>query len=145
MHESTSSGDVPTITATVRFPRRRGSQGGPRIVPRRHDRRDRERRIAILEARWSESFVPMTRGEVFKWAVPFLWRAISRMLSLFVGTMVLRALVHDAAAPQGRPQDSSCSPGRVNFVVDGCGIIVGTGFFVVVWLFVVLARRGAQR
>ena len=33
VHESTLVGATPTITATVSFPRRRGPQGGRRIVP----------------------------------------------------------------------------------------------------------------
>ncbi len=112
VHESTLVGDTPTITATVKFPRRRGPRGGPRIVPPGTPVETAERRIALLEARWSESFVPMTRGEVFKWALPFLWQAISRMLSLFVGTMVLVPWYTHAAAPQGGPQDTAAPQAR---------------------------------
>ncbi|HEU4807886.1 MAG TPA: hypothetical protein VFT01_06450 [Homoserinimonas sp.] len=48
----------------------------------------RERRIAIVEARWSESFVPMTRRDVFNWGVKFLWRSLIRMFAQFARTMV---------------------------------------------------------
>ena len=51
----------------------------------------------------------MTRAQVFRWAVPFMWRAITRTLNLFWNTMVvlpwltlvhhLRAPTRDAAAP----------------------------------------------
>lgn len=48
----------------------------------------RERRIAIVEARWSESFVPMTRRDVFNWGVKFLWRSLIRMFLQFSRTML---------------------------------------------------------
>src|SRR5690554_1601162 len=47
-----------------------------------------ERRIAIVEARWSESFVPMTRRDVFNWGVKFLWRSLIRMFLQFSRTML---------------------------------------------------------
>lgn len=47
-----------------------------------------ERRIALVEARWSESFVPMTRRDVFNWGVTFLWRTLIRMFLQFARTMV---------------------------------------------------------
>lgn len=47
-----------------------------------------ERRIAMLEARWSESFVPMTRTEVFQWGARFLWRSLTRMFLQFARTLV---------------------------------------------------------
>lgn len=46
------------------------------------------RRIAVLEARWSESFVPMTRSEVFNWGARFLWRVLWRMFVQFARTLV---------------------------------------------------------
>ncbi|WP_213814976.1 hypothetical protein [Glaciihabitans sp. dw_435] len=49
----------------------------------------RQRRIALIEARWSQSFVPMSRGDVFTWGLPFLWRTIIRMFRQFGRTMVL--------------------------------------------------------
>ena len=55
--------------------------------------------IAILEARWSESFVPMTRAQVFRWAVPFMWRAITRIARASSGAPWCCALVAHARAP----------------------------------------------
>ncbi|MET0976970.1 MAG: hypothetical protein ABWX82_15015, partial [Leifsonia sp.] len=49
----------------------------------------KRRRIAILEARWSESFMPMTRAQVFQWGVRFLWRTVLRMIWQFIRTLVL--------------------------------------------------------
>ncbi|MFE6254651.1 hypothetical protein [Agromyces sp. NPDC057865] len=81
IHNSDLVGDLPIITATVRFP-------GPESTPPK-ERSTIEHRVAIIEARWSESFVPMTRAQVFQWAIGFLWHAILRMLTQFWGTMVL--------------------------------------------------------
>ena len=47
-----------------------------------------ERRIAVLEARWSESFVPMTRTEVFQWGARFLGRSLTRMFLQVARTLV---------------------------------------------------------
>lgn len=69
------TGEVPMITAEVGVPDKNSPEGRRRY------------RIAILEARWSESFVPMTRRQVFRWAVSFLWRAIGRMLVQFWRTI----------------------------------------------------------
>ncbi len=84
------SGPVPIVTATVGVPDADAPDG---MV---------ERRIAIVEARWSESFAPMTRRQVFRWAVTFLWRAISRMLVQYGRTValipLLRARAHARAA-----------------------------------------------
>lgn len=86
IHDSELTGPLPMVTATVAFPRRgTGDLVGDVVVGADTVRR----RIAIIEARWSESFVPMTRREVFRWAVSFMWRAIGRMLTLFRQTMVL--------------------------------------------------------
>lgn len=49
----------------------------------------KHRRIAILEARWSESFVPMGRRDVFKWGVRFLWRTLGRMGVHFTATFLV--------------------------------------------------------
>jgi hypothetical protein len=136
VHESTLVGATPTITATVRFPRRRGPQGGPRIVPPGTPVDTAERHIALIEARWSESFVPMTRGEVFKWALPFLWRAIFRMLNLFVGTMVLVPW-YTMRQHLKAPREHLLLPRPLNFIVDWVRIVVGSVFFVVVALFIV--------
>ena len=135
VHESTLVGPTPTITATVRFPRRRGPQGGQRIVPSGTPVDTAQRHLAIIEARWSESFVPMTRGEVFKWALPFLWRAIRRMLNLFFGTMVLVPW-YTMRQHRKAPREAMLLPRPLNFVVDWIRIVVGTVFYVVVALFV---------
>ena len=74
--DSRLSGDIPIVTAEVGVPDA-GAPGQRRRI-----------RLAILEARWSESFVPMTRRQVFRWAVSFLWRAVGRMLVQFWRTIV---------------------------------------------------------
>jgi hypothetical protein len=134
IHDSDLSGAVPMVTATVRFPKRRGpSAPGAPDTPVETV----ERKVAILEARWSESFVPMTRAQVFRWAVPFLWRAIVRTLGLFVGTMVLLpwlTLVHHLRAPRER----LLLPRWINFVVDVIRLIVSTLAYVVTWVSLVL-------
>ena len=136
VHESTLVGDTPQITATVTFPRRTGEQGTARLVPPATDAEPARRHLALLEARWSESFVPMTRGQVFKWAMPFLWRAIMRMLRLFLGTMVLVPW-YTMRQHLKAPAETLLLPRWLNFIVDWVRIIVGTAFFVVVTLFIV--------
>ncbi len=134
IHESDLAGDVPMVTATVRFPKRRDPEASAApdapvetVV----------RNVAILEARWSESFVPMTRAQVFKWAVPFMWRAITRSLGLFWNTMVVLSwltLVHRLQAPK----QVLLMPKPVNFVVDLIRLVVSTIGYAVVWVFLVL-------
>ncbi|GAA4381392.1 hypothetical protein [Agromyces bauzanensis] len=136
VHESTLVGDTPLITATVTFPRRTGDQGSARLVRPAPGAEPARRRIALLEARWSESFVPMTRGQVFKWAMPFLWRAITRMLRLFLGTMVLVPW-YTMRQHLKAPVSTLLLPPWLNFIVDWVRIIVGSAFYVVVTLFVV--------
>jgi hypothetical protein len=131
IHDSDLSGAAPMVTATVRFPKRRdpGAPDAPVETV--------ERKVAILEARWSESFVPMTRAQVFRWSVPFLWRAIVRTLGLFLGTMVLLpglTLVHHLGAPRER----LLLPHWINFIVDVIRLIVSTLAYVVTWVFLVL-------
>ena len=131
IHDSDLSGDVPMVTATVRFPKRRDPKAPDAPAE------TVERKVAILEARWSESFVPMTRAQVFRWAVPFMWRAITRTLDLFRNTMVVLSwltLVHHL----GAPRDTLLLPRTINFLVDVIRLIVSTAAFVVVWLFLVL-------
>uniref|UniRef100_UPI00135B5E46 hypothetical protein n=1 Tax=Agromyces humi TaxID=1766800 RepID=UPI00135B5E46 len=131
IHDSDLSGDTPVVTATVRFPKRR-DPAAPDAPPETV-----ERRIAILEARWSESFVPMTRAQVFRWAVPFMWRAITRTLDLFWNTMVVLSaltLGHHLRAPR----QTLLLPRTMNFLVDGIRLLVNTIAFAVVWLFLVL-------
>ena len=79
----------------------------------------------------------MTRAQVFRWAVPFMWRAITRTLDLFRSTMVVLSwltLVHHL----GAPRDTLLLPRTINFLVDVIRLIVSTAAFVVVWLFLVL-------
>ncbi|MDR6906527.1 hypothetical protein J2X63_002213 [Agromyces sp. 3263] len=131
IHDSDLSGDTPVVTATVRFPKRR-DPAAPDAPPETV-----ERRIAILEARWSESFVPMTRAQVFRWAVPFMWRVITRTLDLFWNTMVVLSaltLGHHLRAPR----QALLLPRTMNFLVDGIRLLVNTIAFAVVWLFLVL-------
>ncbi|WP_173923415.1 hypothetical protein [Agromyces sp. Marseille-P2726] len=132
IHESDLSGDVPMVTATVRFPKRRDPDA-PSDAPVETV----ERNVAILEARWSESFVPMTRAQVFKWAVPFMWRAITRSLGLFWNTMVVLScltLVHRLRAPK----QVLLMPKPVNFLVDLVRLVISSLAYVVVWVFLVL-------
>jgi len=137
IHDADLSGDVPMVTATVRFPKKRdprspeGAEAPIETV---------ERKVAILEARWSESFVPMTRAQVFRWAVPFMWRAIVRTLGLFVGTMVLLpwlTLVNRLRPPwPNRPLRVIAHV--VKILIDIVRLIVSTLAFVVTWVFLVV-------
>lgn len=132
IHDSDLSGATPMVTATVRFPKRRDPDAAPDAPVETV-----ERKVAILEARWSESFVPMTRAQVFRWAVPFMWRAIIRTLDLFWNTMVVLAwltLVHHLRAPQ----ETLLLPRPINFVIDLIRLAVGAIAFAVVWVFLVL-------
>ena len=121
IHDSDLSGDVPMVTATVRVPEaprsaRRRSRGAPDAATSAAPIETVERKVAILEARWSESFVPMTRAQVFRWAVPFLWRAIIRTLDLFRGTMVLLPVAHARASPPRAARSSCCCHAGSNLV-----------------------------
>jgi len=131
IHDSDLSGDVPIVTATVRFPKQRDRDGPDAPVE------TVERRVAILEARWSESFVPMTRAQVFRWAVPFMWRAITRTLALFWNTMGVLSwltLLHHLRAPR----ETLLLPRTVNFLVDLIRLVVSAIAFAIVWVFLVL-------
>ncbi len=132
IHDSDLTGDVPIVTATAKFPKR-PDPGTPDAPPETV-----ERRIAILEARWSESFVPMTRAQVFRWAVPFMWRAIVRTLALFWSTMVVLAVLrlqHHLTVPR----DRLLVPARVLYVlVDLVRLVVGLVAYAIVWAFLVL-------
>lgn len=131
IHDSDLSGEVPIVTATVRFPKRRDPDAPDAPVE------TVERRVAILEARWSESFVPMTRAQVFRWAVPFMWRAITRTLGLFWNTMVVLSwltLLHRLRAPRSR----LLLPRPINFLVDVIRMVVNAIAFVVVAVFLAL-------
>ena len=143
IHDADLSGDVPMVTATVRFPKKRASDaaegpGAPDAAGAPIE--TVERKVAILEARWSESFVPMTRAQVFRWAVPFMWRAILRTLGLFLGTMVLlpwMTLVHHLTAPRERLL-VQFMPRTINFIIDAIRLVVSTLAFAVTWVFLVL-------
>lgn len=131
IHDSDLSGDTPIVTATVRFPKHRDPDDPDAAVE------TVERRIAILEARWSESFVPMTRAQVFRWSVPFMWRAITRTLGLFWNTMVVLSwltLGHHLRAPR----ETLLLPRWLNLIVDLIRVAVSTIAFLVVWTFLVL-------
>lgn len=132
IHDSDLAGDVPIVTATAKFPKRsdRSTPGAPPETV--------ERRIAILEARWSESFVPMTRAQVFRWAVSFMWRAIVRTLALFWHTMVILAILrleHHLTVPS----ESLFVPVRVLYViVDLVRLAVRAVAYAIIWTFIVL-------
>lgn len=134
IRESDLAGDLPMVTATVRSP---GPKAQAAHAPADEDD-DVVQKIAILEARWSESFVPMNRGQIFQWAVVFMWRAILRVLDLFVGTMVLVpcfTLVRHWRKAPGAPREL---PRYVDLVIDSVRLVVCTIAFAVTWLFLVL-------
>lgn len=150
IHSSDLSGEVPMVTATVRYPgpraqeqaqeqARAGASAGSAAGDTTSDPADDVLlKIAILEARWSESFVPMSRGQVFQWAVVFMWRMIWRVLDLFLGTMVLvpwYTLVRHLTAPTTAPREL---PRLVDLVIDLVRLIVCSIGFAVTWLFLVL-------
>ncbi|MBC7724955.1 MAG: hypothetical protein H7146_09450, partial [Burkholderiaceae bacterium] len=55
-------------------------------------------RLSITEARWSESFLAMTRREVFRWGAIFVWRALGRMGRHFGRTMLVAPMIALVAA-----------------------------------------------
>ncbi|WP_157008165.1 hypothetical protein [Agromyces laixinhei] len=134
IHESDLSGDLPIITATVRYPGPRAQAAG---APSDEDD-DVEQKIAIIEARWSESFVPMNRGQIFQWAVVFMWRAIWRVLDLFVGTMVLVPWYTLVQHWTKGPDEPRALPRLVDLVIDAVRLVVCTIAFAVTWVFLVL-------
>ncbi len=56
-------------------------------------------RILLREARWSESFLPLSRREVFSWATRFLWKALRRTLVYISGVVATRL-----TQPEGTPR-----------------------------------------
>ncbi|MEV1131754.1 hypothetical protein [Agromyces sp. NPDC049794] len=131
IHAADLAVDTPVVAATVRYPKRRDPDAAPDAPIETG-----VRNIAILEARWSESFVPMTRAQVFRWAVPFLWRVITRTLRLFLGTMVLlpwMTLVNHLRMDRRL----LLLPRTVNLIVDLIRLIVSTVAFIVTWVFLV--------
>lgn len=77
-----SGAATPHIVATAQWSATSTADDGSVTVRKLH------RTIAVLEARWSESFVPMTRSEVFNWGARFLWRALWYMFKQFTRTLV---------------------------------------------------------
>lgn len=131
IHDADLSGDAPMVTATVRYPKRRDPDAPSDVAIETG-----VRNVAILEARWSESFVPMTRAQVFRWAVPFLWRAITRTLRLFVGTMVLLPVM-TLVNHLRMDRRLLLLPRTVNLIVDLIRLVAGTLAFAVTWVFLV--------
>ncbi|MFB9308697.1 hypothetical protein BJY17_001838 [Agromyces hippuratus] len=132
--ESDLSGDLPIITASVLTP---GPLAQATGRPAAEDD-DVELKIAIIEARWSESFVPMSRGQIFQWAVVFMWRMIWRVLDLFLGTMVLvpwYTLVRHWTKAPGEPR---ALPKLVDLAIDTVRLVVCSIAFAVTWVFLVL-------
>ncbi|MFF2371776.1 hypothetical protein [Agromyces sp. NPDC058110] len=86
LESSDLAGDEPIVGATVKYPKQRpiAADGTP-IGPVESV----TKRVAIVEARWAVSFVPLSNSQIFRWAAPFMWRAVTRMLRLFWATMVL--------------------------------------------------------
>ena len=118
---------IPMVTAEVGVP-----------IPSQPEGRE-VRRLAILEARWSESFAPMLRREVFRWALTFLWRTIGRMLAQFGRNMVrIPSLMVRARFSQARSESRIWQraglglAGAFNFVK----LVVGLLAYVAVCLFV---------
>lgn len=133
--DSELTGEWPIVTATVAFPKRgTGRIDADGVVV---DAETAVRRIAVVEARWSESFVPMSRSQVFRWSVPFMWRALSRMLALFRQTMI--ALPWHTLVEHQRPPHDELLLGRVmTGVVDVVRVALAAVVFAVLWLGVAL-------
>ncbi|MEF3405408.1 hypothetical protein [Agromyces sp. CCNWLW203] len=132
--ESDLSGDLPMITVTVRSP---GPLAQAAKAPA-DETDDIVQKVAIIEARWSESFVPMNRGQIFQWAVVFMWRTIWRVLDLFLGTMVLvpwYTLVQHWTKAPGMPR---MLPRGVDLAIDAVRLVVCSIAFAVTWVFLVL-------
>ncbi|PWB96881.1 hypothetical protein [Homoserinimonas hongtaonis] len=55
--------------------------------------------LTVTEARWSDSFLAMKRGEIFSWGLGFLWRTVGRLGGHFSRNM---ALLVSEALPRGR-------------------------------------------
>ena len=124
--ESTLAGATPVVTATVTFPKRQGEQGARRTGPVGEPEKA-TRRIAILEARWEDAFVPLDRRAVFKWAVPFMWRAFVRMLRLFAYTLVL---VPWYVLQRHRRADATTTAAEVaHVIVDGIRLVASSALF----------------
>lgn len=127
------SGDAPIVSVTVKFPKRRaaGAPANAPVVPV-------TKRIAIVEARWAEAFVPLGNAQIFRWAAPFMWRAIIRMLRLFWATMVLLPWYTLVEHPRVERTSLALKSHVLTFVFDLVRLIVGFAVFVPVAAFVFL-------
>ena len=132
LDQSNLAGDEPVITATVRFPKRRTAE-----TPADAPDETVERKIAIVEARWSEAFVPLGRAQIFRWAAPFMWRAFLRMLRLFWATMVLvpwYTLVEHTRTKR----EYLVFPHPVTFVLDLVRVVLGFLLYVPIAVVILL-------
>ncbi|KQM81405.1 hypothetical protein [Agromyces sp. Leaf222] len=127
------SGDAPIVSATVKFPKRR-DPNGPADAPVEPV----TKRIAIIEARWAESFVPLGTAQIFRWAAPFMWRAIIRMLRLFWATMVLLPWYTLIEHPRVERKRLALRSYVLTFLFDLVRLIVGFAVFLPVAAFVFL-------
>ncbi|ANJ28010.1 hypothetical protein [Agromyces aureus] len=133
LDSSDISGDAPLISATVTFPKRRTADAAPgapvELVTKR---------LAIIEARWSEAFVPLSTAQIFRWAGPFMWRAVTRMLRLFWATMVLLpwyTLIEHPRMPRKR---LALRSKVLTFLFDLVRLIVGLAVYLPVAAFVLV-------
>lgn len=90
-----------------------------------------QRRIAMIEARWSEAFTPMSIGQIYRWAMPFMWRMLMRLLRLFGYTLVLLPAL-TLAERLRTPQRLLMLWKPIGFVVDLARIVACAAFYVVV-------------
>jgi len=123
------SGDAPIVSVTVKYPKRR-EPGEPVVAV--------EKRVAIIEARWAEAFVPLGTAQIFRWAAPFMWRAVIRMLRLFWATMVLLPWYTLVEHPRAARKDLALRSFVLTFLFDLVRLIVGFAVFVPVAVFVFL-------
>ncbi|SFR84040.1 hypothetical protein SAMN05428970_2913 [Agromyces sp. CF514] len=133
LDSSDLAGDAPLISATVTFPKRRAPDAQPGAPVE-----SITKRVAIIEARWSEAFVPLGTAQIFRWAAPFMWRAITRMLRLFWATMVLLpwyTLIEHPRMPRKRLALRSKA---LTFVFDLVRLVVGFAVYLPVAVFVTL-------
>ncbi|MGX5697284.1 hypothetical protein ACWKWP_13880 [Agromyces soli] len=130
--ESELSGDGPIVVADVCFTAHESWKldgdipiGGRRL----------HRRIAMIEARWAEAFMPMGIGQIYRWAMPFMWRMIGRLLRLFGYTLVLLPFF-TLAERLRTPQRLLLLWKPVGFVVDLARIVACTVGYLVIAAFV---------
>lgn len=60
--------------------------------------------LTITEARWSDSFLAMKRGEIFSWGLGFLWRTVGRLgvhFSRNMGLLISEAMPRGAVSGIG--------------------------------------------